>query len=958
MPDLLDRLKTALANRYRVDREIGRGGMATVYLAEDLKHHRPVALKVLRPELAAVLGPDRFLREIEVASKLTHPHILPVYDSGQTGGRADESAEPSAIGHRLSAEFLYYVMPYVEGESLRDRLTREKQLPLDDALQISREVADALSYAHSHGVIHRDIKPENILLESGHAVVADFGIARAIDQAGGDRITGTGVALGTPAYMSPEQAAGSKDLDGRSDLYSLGCVLYEMLAGEPPFTGPTALAILAKRLSEPVPRLSVTREAVPTSVEAALVKLLARAPADRFTTAQQFAAALPALGQPQSGAAVPRTRRHLTAPIFMVITVFVVGAIVIAGGVRLLSSSGIEFAARDWIVVAEFDNQTGDSVFEGSLGSALTVGLQQSRYVNVLPRSRIADALAQMQRPDTTRLDETVGDEVALRTNARVLVVPTISRIESTYLLTIRIVDPQTGDDLLTRSARARGKDEVLGALDGLARRLRRDLGESRRAVSQNGVRLDHATTPSLEALRAWTEGSAYWNTGHMGEAAERYRYALSLDSNFAMAHQALAKYHAWRARKDSSEVHFAKALSQLDRVTQRERLLIQAALYSARGNWDAAIRAHETYVERYPDDVGELYSLGTTYMLASRHQDAIRTLQRVVGIDSTHVNAYINLATTYARMDSFAAAVLYYRRAFALRSGYRLSGNLNHEFGFLFVRLGQLDSAEATFTAMLSGSADQESSGRRSMGLLRMYQGRYTEARSHLERAVFLNRVQRNPVSEFRNRLYLATTYGSTGQTRAFQAALHAAAAIADTVLLGPSWLARLAAAYARLGDTVALTRLLPLIRQRGAPGSTDDQAAAAASEARLELARGNYHHAIELLQQAVLVYRGLAGGDYRLLLARAYELNRDPERAVSTYLETVKTKGALGWEPQEAWILAHYELGKLYEAQGDTAKAIDFYDRFLTIWRDGDPDLVALADAKKRLHSLAGPA
>ena len=213
MSDVLDRLTTALADRSAIERELGAGGMATVYLAEDLKHHRPVAVKVLRPELAAVLGAERFLREIEITARLTHPHILTLLDSGEVEG------------------FLYYVMPYIEGESLRDRMNREKQLPLDDALQFAREVADALSYAHSHDVIHRDIKPENILLEAGHAVIADFGIARAVTAAGGEALTDTGIAIGTPQYMSPEQAAGSKELDGRSDVYSLGCVLYEMLGG-------------------------------------------------------------------------------------------------------------------------------------------------------------------------------------------------------------------------------------------------------------------------------------------------------------------------------------------------------------------------------------------------------------------------------------------------------------------------------------------------------------------------------------------------------------------------------------------------------------------------------------------------------------------------------------------------------------------------------------------------------
>jgi serine/threonine-protein kinase len=277
-------LITALSGRYRIERELGQGGMATVYLAEDLKHHRKVALKVLRPELAATLGPERFLREIETTAGLRHPHILPLFDSGE-------------VRVEGQAPFLYYVMPYVEGESLRERLDREKQLPIEDALQIAREVADALSYAHGHQIIHRDIKPENILLESGHAVVADFGIARAVSAAGGDRLTETGLAVGTVRYMSPEQAAGDKDLDGRSDLYALGCVLYEMLAGQPPFTGPTVESIVHQHITATPPPITQLRPAVPAEVAAALQRALAKTPADRFNPVAQFASALrPATG--------------------------------------------------------------------------------------------------------------------------------------------------------------------------------------------------------------------------------------------------------------------------------------------------------------------------------------------------------------------------------------------------------------------------------------------------------------------------------------------------------------------------------------------------------------------------------------------------------------------------------------------------------------------------------------
>jgi serine/threonine-protein kinase len=268
-------LADALRDRYRLDRELGRGGMATVYLARDLRHERRVALKVLRPELGAILGAERFLREIRLTANLQHPHILSLIDSGEAAGQ------------------FFYVMPYVEGESLRERLQREGQLPLSEALRLAGEVAEALDYAHQQGIIHRDIKPENILLTRGHALVADFGIALAVTQAGGGRLTETGLSLGTPAYMSPEQASAEPRLDGRTDQYSLACVLYEMLAGEPPYTGPTAQAIIAKRLSEPVPHLGTLRE-VPPGVEAAVSRALARSAADRFPSVSAFVAALAA----------------------------------------------------------------------------------------------------------------------------------------------------------------------------------------------------------------------------------------------------------------------------------------------------------------------------------------------------------------------------------------------------------------------------------------------------------------------------------------------------------------------------------------------------------------------------------------------------------------------------------------------------------------------------------------
>ena len=308
---LADRLKLALATRYAIERLLGQGGMATVYLARDLRHDRRVALKVLRPELAAVIGAERFLHEIRVTASLQHPHILPLHDSGE----ADS--------------FLYYVMPYVEGESLRDRLRHERQLPIEDAVRIAGEVAAALSYAHGRGVIHRDVKPENILVASGSAVVADFGIARAITEAGEGRLTETGLSLGTPHYMSPEQATAERELDARTDIYALGCVVYEMLIGEPPHTGPTTQSVIAKVLTENPRSIRIGRPTVPEHIDAAVLKALAKLPADRFRTAIELADALrkPLLTAPVHvrQAERSRNRRQLLAGGALLVTAVAIG---------------------------------------------------------------------------------------------------------------------------------------------------------------------------------------------------------------------------------------------------------------------------------------------------------------------------------------------------------------------------------------------------------------------------------------------------------------------------------------------------------------------------------------------------------------------------------------------------------------------------------------------------------
>jgi len=377
------RLSAALAGRYRIERELGQGGMATVYLAHDERHDRKVALKVLKPELAAVIGAERFLNEIKTTANLQHPHILPLHDSGEVNGT------------------VWYVMPLVEGESLRDRLTRETQLPVDDALTIAREVAGALDYAHRHGVIHRDIKPENILLHDGRAVVADFGIALAMSRTdGGTRLTETGMSLGTPYYMSPEQALGEKTVDARTDVYALGAVLYEMLVGEPPFTGPSAQAIIAKVMNSPAAPISATRPTVPGGIEAAVLKALSKLPADRFRSAADFASAL------QVGATTTATSATITgarvapaaySPMWFVPWVVTSAALVAAASLWVRRGSGDEARVTAAVIPLEIRNPS--DVPPNEVGSPIAISPDGSLLVYVGPDPEVRGTTALWRRP-------------------------------------------------------------------------------------------------------------------------------------------------------------------------------------------------------------------------------------------------------------------------------------------------------------------------------------------------------------------------------------------------------------------------------------------------------------------------------------------------------------------------------------------------------------------------------
>ena len=545
MTDSFTRLQAAVDGRYTLERRLGRGGMATVYLARDLRHRRSVALKVLHPELANALGAERFSREIELAANLSHPHILPLFDSGRVpAGEEDDG-------------LLYYVMPFVEGESLRDRLRREIQLPVDTAVEIASEVADALGYAHAHGVIHRDIKPENILLAGSHALVADFGIARALSQSDGERLTETGLAVGTVEYMSPEQASGGP-VDGRSDIFSLGCVLYEMLAGEPPFKGPTKYAIIAKRFDEAtVPSVRTARSAVPERLDQAITKALAPVPADRFATSTAFAAAL----QPTISAEVPvaaRPLRRLTATAARVwsrapaAAVALGAAALLAAGILLgprLYGGARGPAAPKALAVLPFRSlgDTADAYFAEGLANAVRAKLSRVRGVTVIAGTSSDGYRGTTKSPG--QIAKELGVNYLLTASVQW---EKASGAVSRVRVTPELVEVQAG-----RAPRPRWGHQFYAAMTGVFQMQADIVGEVAQAL---GVALGDSAvreiaaqpTKSLEAYDAYLRGEdasqrmTAFDPPSLRRAVAAYEHAVALDSTFVEAWARLARANAF----------------------------------------------------------------------------------------------------------------------------------------------------------------------------------------------------------------------------------------------------------------------------------------------------------------------------------------------------------------------------------------------------------------------------
>ncbi len=606
------RLEDSLSGSYRIERELGRGGMATVYLAHDIRHNRRVAVKVLHPDLSNSIGPDRFNREIQLAARLNHPHILPLFDSGNAGG------------------FLYYVMPVVDGETLRDRLLRDGQIPVEESLQLVRGIASALDYAHRQNIVHRDIKPENVMLQEGEAVVMDFGIGKAVSAASDETLTQTGMVVGTPAYVSPEQAAGETNVDGRSDQHSLACVLFEMLSGKKPFTGATAQAVLSKRFSEPVPSLRAVFDTVPDEIETALLRALARDSTERYPTTMEFAKALVA--------------SHLSTP----------------DGSPLQPGS----ASVKSIAVLPFTNMSADpegDFFADGIADEIITALSKVKALRVVSRT---SSFTFKGKNDDIR-------EIGRKLQVSTILEGSIRKAGKRLRLNAQLVSTSDSSQLWAERY-DRELEDVFAIQDEIAASI---VAALRVVLTEDEKKaIEQVPTTNIDAYEYYLRGRQFFHQHRRRShefARQLFERAIELDPGYALAHAGVADCCAFLYQYfDASDANLQKAISASKRALDLAPHLAEphasaGLAISLTGKFDEAQKEFEEAMRLNPKSFEAAYFYARACMAVGRNEEAVQWYERAVAVRPDDFAAMMLLGNSYTSVGRLEESTRAMRRAY-----------------------------------------------------------------------------------------------------------------------------------------------------------------------------------------------------------------------------------------------------------------------------------------------------
>jgi tetratricopeptide (TPR) repeat protein len=1043
------RVQNALGDAYRLDRELGGGGMSRVFVAEETALGRTVALKVLSPELAAGISIERFKREIQVAARLQHPHVVPVHSAGDVDGLP------------------YYTMPFVQGQSLRARLAEKGALPAREAVAILRDVARALEYAHGQGVVHRDIKPDNVLIAGSSATVTDFGIAKAISAsrtgAVGATLTSVGTSLGTPAYIAPEQAAGDVHADHRADLYSFGCMAYEMLAGRTPFGDLPPQKLFVAHLSEKPEPVTELRPDTPAALAALVMQCLEKEPDRRPESAGEVLRVLDAVASSGGHEAAPvvaiTTRRNLGralaiyAASFIAVAILSRAAILVIGlpdwvfpgslivmalGLPVILFTGlvhhqtrlakmqstltpggsatkhstmtaISLKASPWltwrrtamggvwtvgaftalvgvwmalralgigpagsllasgalkkdepILLADFASPAVDTSLGGVVTDALRSELAQSKSLTIVPVTRIREMLQRMQRPANLRVDFAVARELASREGLKAIIDGEVLALGTSRVLVARLVATQTGDVLATFRETAKGDDEVVGAIDRLARDLREKVGESLRAIHATPS-YERVTTPSFAAFKKYVQGDRLVADGDLERGHPLLEEAIALDSGFAMAYRRLAMSLNNTATQPARVLALMqKAYDHRERLSDVERYLTEGSYFDTGPHQDPgkAIAAYEAALELAPENFTALNNLGLDYRNERNFAKAEPLYRRALAVDSTRNTAQSGMVVGLAsagHLDDADKAAAKAERLFPRGATNFANARVNIAWA-----AGQIDSASRLADRMPAIAG--RSTGQRATAANARAQ--VALARGKLRLADQLREAQDTALAESGA---LAAHLG-IGLGRAFQdvwfrndrvnAGRRTDAALAATSLasLDPvnrphvalvralAFAGRVDAARAALADFEATRRGITLAADKAQRAQMTGDIAMA--ERRYDAAAAAYREAAP----PVTPWARLPD------LARAYDLGGHADSALAVYARYAASSEFLQLATDATYLGPSLKrLGELYEAKGDRDNAAKQYARFVELWKNADPELQAsVSDAKARLAKL----
>jgi serine/threonine protein kinase/tetratricopeptide (TPR) repeat protein len=927
---------------YQVIEEIGAGGMGVVYRARDQRLNRDVALKVLPPgKLGNEAARKRFRMEALALAKLNHPNIGTVYDFDTQN------------------EIDFLVMEHIPGETLGQRLAKGT-LPEKEWISISLQIAAALEEAHEQGIVHQDLKPGNIMVTpKGQVKVLDFGLARLLDSDTGAEVTATlsqTDGAGTLPYMAPEQLRGDP-VDARTDIFSAGIVLYEMSAGQRPFREKPAARLIQQILSDAPRPLQEWNRRISPQVESIIMKALDKQPDLRYQSARELRVDLERLvAQQTSSSAIqlvrPASRRgwkHILRahprPIYL--SAAFLGVAVATLWWLIGARPVLSFAPRDWLLITDFENQTNDPLFDRSLLTALTVSLEQSPHANVVPRARIAESLHRMGKSGEEKITEELARDISQREAIRAILSCSIARVGQQYALTARLIDPKSGVAVRSYLEEAKDQDHVLDALGSVATRVRRDLGESMLATSNTDRSLPMVTTRSLQALKMFAEGGALWSKGQYGPAVQAFESAVKADPEFAMAHAALggAYYsHIFNSPARGKE-HIEKALQLSERTTDRERLYIQTSYAQDLGHVADARNRFDVYLKAYPDDWGMRFNYASLLRNNGQPQEALAQYKELVRISPNNPSTYVDIATTYNGLGNFSESLRNYEQAFKLDPSEKTNQNINHEYGMTLFFSGDEPKARETFKLALE-KPDLKPKGLRSLAWLDLYHGKYAAAKPQLQEALLSDETFKWALSILREHNLLAIVADGqgdrAGQLRELDLALPYLATSGAQVRAG-LWLGT---QYARAGSVAKAADILQKVRHSADAQNPEHVSDIQSLEAEVELTHGNKDHAIELLSLADKAKRSAMTVEG---LAHAYEASGNPDQAAVWYeLFLEEVDPPIGWEPQQGWLAAHYHLARIYLAKGDKAKAATQLDRLLDPWKDADPGLPLLKDAR----------